>query len=224
MASNKPRRNVSYGLTNALQTIGPIPVVSSRAPSTSDVAEIGTVWVNKGTSAAWILAKVAAGSATWTPTSVNAGATIATGDFTVTTGDIFVTAGDITANAGSVVVATDVVSGVGDITAVVGDVIAGADMTAGVHITATAGDITATLGTVTAGVDVIAGRSAFVAGDEGTGTASQLGLTNVFDTTVSTGAGVVLMKTSNPGDSAGWIKMYNGTTVIYVPYWTNLSP
>lgn len=204
MASNKPRRNVSYGMTNALQTIGPIPVVSSRAPSTSDIAELGTVWVNKSTSAAWVLAKVAAGSATWTPTTVNAGATITTGDLTVTAGDFYLTAGDMTASAGSISAAVDISAATGDIEALTGAVIADTD--------------------VTAGEQVIAGESVFVAGDEGTGVALNLGLTNVTDTTLSTGAGKVLMKTVNAGDSSGWLKIYIGTDVRYVPFWTNISP
>lgn len=48
--------------------------------------------------------------------------------------------------------------------------------------------------------------------------------TNVVDEALGAGVGAVLMKTGNPGNSSGWLKIYNGTDVRYVPYWTNISP
>ena len=60
--------------------------------------------------------------------------------------------------------------------------------------------------------------------DEGAGEADALTLTNVKDDTLSTGVGTVLLKgTGTTQDSAGFIKMYTGTTVIYIPYFTNIT-
>lgn len=61
-----------------------------------------------------------------------------------------------------------------------------------------------------------------IGADPGSGAASKLTLTNSFSG-VSTGAGTVKMAGTTYRDSAGWIKMYNGTTAIYVPYWTTIT-
>lgn len=192
MAINRQRQSVSYGLSQPLIGTPPEPIISTRVPATTDRAEIGTTWINKSANTAFVLASIVANSATWTPTTVNAGATIATGNLTVSTGNLFVTAGDILVVAGS--------------------------------ITASAGNIATSTGHITSASNVTATESVFVAGDEGTGVASQVAFTNVVDETVSTGAGKVLMKTANPGDSSGWLKIYSGTDIRFVPYWTNLSP
>lgn len=96
-------------------------------------------------------------------------------------------------------------------------------LTSAAGITATTGNIVASSGTLD--VSSTATAQSFIAdGDEGTGVVSTVMFTNVVDETLSSGAGVVLMKTSNAGDSSGWLKIYNGTSVRYVPYWTNISP
>ena len=285
MALERQRKNFAYGIGNPLSQLVPEPIIANRAPTTSDKAELGSTWVYKATNQSWVLASIVANSATWTPLTVNAGATITTGNLTVVAGNIIATAGDITATAGDITAtAGDIVATAGAITATAGDItatagalVAGTTVTAGTGVTATtggvtaaAGDITATLGdlissagavdaatTVTAGtgvtattgdvtatfgdvvstagdvfaeVDVTAntgtvrGVQINATGDITVGTASEVGITNVVDTTLSTGAGVVLMKTANPGDSSGWLKIYVGTDVRYIPYWTTINP
>ena len=59
-------------------------------------------------------------------------------------------------------------------------------------------------------------------GDEG-GIAGTIGLTDVFDATLSSGNGTVKLKGTTTRDSAGFIKMYVGTTTVWVPYWTNIA-
>jgi hypothetical protein len=59
-------------------------------------------------------------------------------------------------------------------------------------------------------------------GDEG-GIAGTIGLTDVFDATLSSGNGTVKLKGTTTRDSAGFIKMYVGTTIVWVPYWTNIA-
>lgn len=191
MAIDRQRQNVSYGLSQALIGVPAAPVISNRAPTTADKAELGTIWVNKTTDISYILSKVSAGTSTWYAVTTE-GAAVTAVSFTATTGDITATAGNIVATAG--------------------------------NITASVGDITATLGNIVAGVDSFATRSVIVGGDDGAGTAASTTFTNVVDTTLSTGAGVVLMKTANPGDSSGWMKIYVGTDVRYIPYWSNISP
>lgn len=218
MAISRQRKNVSYGVGQPLYDLGPLPVSSTRNPTTSDMAELGTIWTNKSTNAAFVLASIASSSATWTPMTVNAGATITTGNLTVSAGDINVTLGDITAPAGNLTAGGDIQTTGGDLIVSTGniDVTAG-DIDADGDITTTSGDLIATTG------DVLA-RSLFAGGDEGTGTATTTTFTNGTGGAVSTGAGVVLMTTANPGDSAGWLKIYVGTTVAYLPYWTNIAP
>lgn len=123
MAIARQRKNVSYGLTQPLADLTPQPISSTRAPTTSDMAEVGTTWVRRSTNQAWVLASIVANSATWTPLTVNAGATITTGDLTVTAGTIDVAVGDVDLVLGDVVVrAGDVDVTAGDITATAGNV------------------------------------------------------------------------------------------------------
>lgn len=58
----------------------------------------------------------------------------------------------------------------------------------------------------------------------GSGAASTITLTRTFDESLGAGAGTVLMKTGNPGNSSGWLKFYAGANARYIPYWTNISP
>ena len=62
---------VDYGLTQALQNVFPAPIVSNRAPTTADKAQIGTEWVQpKDVTGAtvngvWFLASIINNLATW---------------------------------------------------------------------------------------------------------------------------------------------------------------
>jgi hypothetical protein len=62
------------------------------------------------------------------------------------------------------------------------------------------------------------------AGGDIAGSTNTVSISNITDETLGAGAGTVLMKTGNPGNSSGWLKIYNGTNVRYVPYWTDISP
>ena len=59
-------------------------------------------------------------------------------------------------------------------------------------------------------------------GDEG-GISGTIGLTDVNDATLSTGNGTVKLKGATSRNSAGFIKMYVGTTTAWIPYWTDIS-
>ena len=61
------------------------------------------------------------------------------------------------------------------------------------------------------------------AGGEDTGLAGYTQLTNTVNTSLSTGTGTVKMAGATNRNNVGWLKMYSGTTAIYVPYWTTIT-
>lgn len=56
---------VAYGLTNALQTLAPEPIISSRNPLTSDNAPKTTLWLNKLTASLFACGGTANGKTIW---------------------------------------------------------------------------------------------------------------------------------------------------------------
>ena len=79
------------------------------------------------------------------------------------------------------------------------------------------------VGSLDATLDVTA-RTLFADGDEGTGVASTTAITNVVDTTLSSGDLSIKATSANPGNNAGFIKAYVGTQVVYIPYFTTIAP
>lgn len=65
MAVNQ-RQNIAYGFNNPLQDLAPQPIISQRAPGTSDYAEIGTLWVDVPDDTVYCLTSIVANIATWT--------------------------------------------------------------------------------------------------------------------------------------------------------------
>lgn len=59
-------------------------------------------------------------------------------------------------------------------------------------------------------------------GDDG-GQDSTVGLTNVADTTVSTGTGTVKMNAGTARNSDAWVKIYIGTVAYWLPAWSNIN-
>lgn len=57
---------------------------------------------------------------------------------------------------------------------------------------------------------------------DGTGAASTVGFSNVTNG-VSTGNGTVKVNGTTARDSSGWLKIYVGTAVRYIPYWTTIT-
>src|SRR5574340_1274612 len=88
------RQNVDYGLSQPLNSVFPPPIVAKRAPTTADMAQLGTIWVQptntSGTAVngAWILTSIINNSANWADAS-GAGGTFAS--LTVTPGPISLT-------------------------------------------------------------------------------------------------------------------------------------
>lgn len=156
MAVRNQRKNVDYGLTNALQSIPPLPIIAQRDPTAADYAELGTEWINKSSDNFFILTSIVAGSAVWKSGAGGGGdftsITVNPGNITAVAGNIVATAGSMSAGttvtAGTGITATtgDIVASTGNITSTLGSVGAATTVTAGTTITATLGDITATNG------------------------------------------------------------------------------
>jgi hypothetical protein len=63
--------------------------------------------------------------------------------------------------------------------------------------------------------------SVAVGGDYG-GTAGYLTLTNALSG-ISTGTGTVKLAGTTSRNSTGFIKVWAGTTAVWIPYWSNIS-
>ena len=61
----RTRSLVGYGLDNALQGLAPQPIIANRAPTTSDTAPLGALWVWPAQDEAWVLVSNSNATATW---------------------------------------------------------------------------------------------------------------------------------------------------------------
>ena len=221
MSLNNLRPDVAYGLSSALINTPPQPIVAARAPTVNDKAAIGQEWVVPSANTVYFLTSIVNNSATWQLVESSGGAGVfAT---VTTTGENGAGAG-ITANVGNIIASTgNIGATVGNIVATAGAVNAGTSMnatttiTAGTGITSTTGNIVATAGVVEAGTVLRA------AGDVA-GVASTTSLSNVVSTALSSGALSILSESANNGNNAGFIKMYVGTGVVFIPYFTVIAP
>jgi hypothetical protein len=64
MSVNK-RLEQAYGFGQGIYSLSPKPIVAKRAPTTSDMALLGTIWLDEVGNGAYILLSVVANSATW---------------------------------------------------------------------------------------------------------------------------------------------------------------
>jgi hypothetical protein len=204
MSYNFKKPNDLYGLGQGLVLGAPRPIIATRAPTTSDFAELGSLWVNKTTGTAYYITRVVANSATWsvaasttaaalavgtsltvgTTATIGTGLTVTAGGATITAGNFVVTAGNISTGAGSISAATTVTAGTG-VTATTGGVTA----TAG-NIVATAGNISTTAGSITSATSLTAtlGNITATHGDIVCSTATH-GITLPGPVRIITGAG-----------------------------------
>lgn len=188
----------SPGLQQPFESIFPQPIISKRSPTANDKNyPIGQLWVDTTSKIFYGLSEVASGVADW---EVLGGSSSSVDSLDGDTGSASPTGGAIT--------------------------IAGGD---NIVTSATASTLTVSLDTDISvdsvdAADSLRAEAVIVDGDEGTGVASTVMFTNVVDEDVSSGVGTVLMKTANAGDSSGWLKIYSGTDVRYIPYWTDISP
>ncbi|HSC25145.1 MAG TPA: hypothetical protein VLB80_02915, partial [Candidatus Babeliales bacterium] len=77
--AGQTRSKVAYGLSEALPVMPPSPIVAKRAPTSSDKAPLGTLWIQPTTAAgvavnaAWVLTSIISNSASWEDISGGAG-------------------------------------------------------------------------------------------------------------------------------------------------------
>jgi hypothetical protein len=222
---------VSYGLTQALITEAPAPILAQRAPTVNDKKwALGQLWIYSSTNAAYVLTSIVSNSATWLQIESSGGAgsfstLTVTGLSTLGATTIVGTAninttGTAATNIGN---ATGNVAVTGTLTSTVG-LTAGTSVVAGTGITATTGNISATAGNIQALAGGIIGEAVAITGDLG-GTTSEVTLTNV-SVPVSGGTGaftITSATTSGAATNAGFIKMYVGTAAVFVPYYTTTA-
>ncbi len=100
MPTQRTRRTTLSSWPNPAAGLQQEPLTFNRAPTTSDSAEIGTIWVWPAANSWWILTSSTGGTNVWTAATAGAIAapsmTINPGDLTVTAGDLAVSAGDAT--------------------------------------------------------------------------------------------------------------------------------
>jgi hypothetical protein len=118
MSLDNRRQNVDYGFSQALQQIGPLPVIAKRAPTTQDFAALGTIWVDKVANVSYVLTSITLNLATWavpsatgaiTATSLSTAGIVSVGtNLTVTGTSTFTGAaifnGSVTLNSGDIIV------------------------------------------------------------------------------------------------------------------------
>lgn len=227
MSLNNLRPDAAYGLSSAIINTPPQPIVAARAPTTNDKAPIGQEWVVPSLNQVYFLTSIANNSATWQLVESSGGA----GVFASVTSATFVNAGTtmtagtgITATTGNIIASTgNIGATLGNIVATAGAVNAGTSMNATTTITAGTG-ITSTIGNIVATAGVVEAGTVLRAAGDVAGVASTTSLSNVVSTALSTGALSILSESANNGNNAGFIKMYVGTGVVFIPYFTVIAP
>lgn len=192
--------NNAYALNQPLVGLPPQPIISQRAPTVNDKAEIGTLWIDQPANDAYVLMAIIGAAASWQTITGGFAAfndvDINPGDLTVDIGNINVTLGNIEATAGSLTAGADITSTGGNIVCDAGNITA----TAG-DIVATAGNIEATAGTVTGGTGLIATAGGVTATAGGV-TATAGDITATADDIVAT-AGDIYATAGNIYTTAG---------------------
>jgi len=125
MAVQNIKNNLAYGFNNPLQHLSPEPIIALRDPQSTDVAEIGTLWVNSASNAYFVLTSKntwtaqSSGSTSVASLEVTGGSgtvlTVDAGGDTSLGGDLAVT-GDTTMTGGLTVDGALVANGGFDIT------------------------------------------------------------------------------------------------------------
>lgn len=185
MAVKRINRNLAYGLDNALQQLAPQPIVAHRDPTTSDIAQIGTIWVNPLDQTSWILVSIAANSANWAQSGGNG-----PGDFTTVT----VTGGSgnaLTVNQGNVVV------GNGSLSVTGGTLTVTNGMTIAANGLITMDPVTTTSATAAATLNANVGQIGFTGFTTAAAASQAFTITNSLVTTAS----MILVTVANLGSN-----------------------
>lgn len=175
------KNNRGYSLGSPLSDIFTPPIVAQRAPTTSDHAEIGTVWVDKPNDDVYFLTSIVANSATW----INAGG--GTGTFhaldveTTVTFEAFATAG-VVLNSAAGVLSTAAATNGQVLIGRTGLIPVWSTLTAGGGITITEGVGTITIANPGATGTTMTASDANVVSPDGAGNTDVIG----YDTNITT--------------------------------------
>lgn len=220
------RKNEVYSLNQPLLGVPNTPVLSKRAPTTTDKAQLGQMWINTATGVIYFLGRVSGATYTWftgaTTAASYASASFVTAATSMTAGTTIEAGTTITAGTGLTVTAGGAnVTGNSIVTGTL-QVTAGETIDAG-GLTITAGGALITAGglTVAAGSTVIAGTvnintvgaGVTTIGNGGTG-AVVIG-NQASDTTID-GDDIVLTLSDDAGAKAVFFQDSTSTTVATI--------
>jgi len=106
MPSKVSRSNTVYGYPNPQLSAFPDPIVAQRAPTTSDKAVVGQIWVDQVGQLSYIFIKNSAGNSVWVVQSNNGGAAVFT---SLTVNGTSILTGSLTQNGGATLINTDAI-------------------------------------------------------------------------------------------------------------------
>jgi hypothetical protein len=215
----------SQGVNRPFNNFPPDPIVLNRAPTSNDIgSDLGQLWVQNVDSngnpvnGVWVLTN----PTVWTPLETSGSGGVFS-SLTVTPGPISLT-GTTSINTSGAGVTSIGVGGTGAVH--IGNSTGNTNIAAG-NFTVTSGNVSVPAGSVSAGLSITAtnaltGGTVYASGDLG-GVASQNSLTNVVAT--AAGGGTVTFAANGAGNitQTGWMKMYVGTTAVYIPYFSSIA-
>lgn len=212
--SVKQLPNNLYGFTSPLTTSPFNPIISKRAPTTSDFAPLGATWIYTTSNLAYILTSIVSNSATWLLIESASGAGVFA-SLTVTPGPISFT-GTTGITGATTIIGTTSINATGTASTTIGNVTGAVSLLAGAAGVSISAAATVASGYVSA--------STFYATGDASGAALTTALTNVTVAAGGTGAFVIHASTgAGTTASAGFLKFYVGATAVYIPYWTQTT-
>jgi len=110
MAFERYRPRKTYDIQGIKVELNPLPIVIDRAPTTSDRAEIGTMWIDQSGNDIYVMMEIVAGNSSWV--SIGGGA----GTFDSVASTTYVTAGTYVQAATTVTGGTGLVATTGSVT------------------------------------------------------------------------------------------------------------
>lgn len=216
MPTQRNRRNTVYGYANPQAGLQQEPIIQERVPSTSDGAELGTIWIDTSSQSYYILTSSVGGVNTWV--SATGGAENLTalvvdpGDIEIVAGNLDIDAGDLNMDPASI--------------ATLGSLVAGATQlvsTLDVSGNTTVGGTLDVSGNVTLLADLDVQGDVTISGDFDITSADALSFTSTSDTdpaisfTANGGTSESISLTSLQGtasDSINLVSAVGGVTIL----------
>jgi len=224
MAVGQERNPTLSSWPNPTATL-PLPtLVFNRVPTNMDYGIPGQQWLSTATipSVMYFMSNVVGGLYNWIILEASGGMGTF-GALTVTPGPISL-AGTTTINTTGAAATTIGTGGTGavNIGNVTGNTAVTGSLTVSTNITASTGNITSSAGNVIAGA-LSEGLSLAATGDIGAGITGDTIFTNGTAGAVGSGALTIVSASGSTNETnAGFIKIYVGATVAYIPYFTTI--